>query len=265
MPHYAVSADGVRFIARFEGFLDRPVPLQDGRFLVGHGAASAAARSVGPEDALDALRADLDALMRAMNAALPDGLGQAQIDALASFGHSIGWDAFAGSEVLRRVQSGDHAAAAMAMLAWRKSSVLGDSAVVEPLVRRRIAEQALYLSDAPAGAAPSLWLQPEIDPSCAVLGAPVASAPAFLPNSDDAEEPLLLTVLADDAPRARAGRGDWAAIAVVAALSCAALAMAGAFFMSDAAAAADTPAGAALAVLGLAGLAVAAWHAQQPR
>ena len=119
--------------------------------------------------------------------------------------------------MLRRVNAGDHMAAACSMDAWRKSDVGGELAIVDALVRRA-AEKALYLQDLVLEA-PSVFLRAKLDHAASILGAPVkyAAVPAVgsvpltppkaepadviteILKSEPATEALLLTqVVADD-------------------------------------------------------------------
>lgn len=178
----AISADGLALIQQFEGFCAEPAALPNGGWLVGHGHLRSAAPG-GPvtrRDAAELLALDLAPVERRVKGLVSRRLTQSQFDALVSFAFSIGVDAFAASEVLRRVNRGDFAAAACAMDAWRKSSVDGELEVVDALVRRRAAEKALLLKDVANEAAPSVLLRARLDRAALVLGAPVkyAAAPA---------------------------------------------------------------------------------------
>lgn len=187
---------------RFEGFRETPYALPDGRFIVGFGHVSAAATPMTRAQARVALAADANAVGALVNEMFPGGLTQARFDALVSFAHSIGWAAFEGSDVVRRLRAGDAVAAALAMLAWRKRADEAEGEVCDALVRRRIAEQAHFLSDDDAAASPpSLALRPALDHACAILGAPTHRASEETRAPAAAEAPLLLTQrVEDDAP-----------------------------------------------------------------
>jgi hypothetical protein len=156
-----------------------------------------------------------------VNALVRVALSQAQFDALVSFAFSVGEQAFAQSQVLRRVNSGDAVAAACAMDAWRKSDVGGELEVIDVLVRRRAAEKALFLKGSPYDASPSVFMRAKLDHAAMILGAPVTyarapavgSVPAASPQalaaeriveilkSEPATDALLLTqVIAEEAP-----------------------------------------------------------------
>lgn len=68
---------------------------------------------------------------------------QAQFDAMVSLAFNIGVGAFKGSTVCRMHKAGNYAAAADAFSMWNK----GGGRVLEPLARRRLTEEKLYLSE----------------------------------------------------------------------------------------------------------------------
>lgn len=216
MTHKTVSPLGLQRIQAFEGFQGEPVRLADGRWLYGHGHVAAAAplKPVTRAFAANLLRLDLAPAERTVNALVKRELTQAQFDALVSFTFSVGVDAFAKSDVLRRANQGEWAGAACAMDAWRKSTVCGESEVMEALVRRRAQEKAM-LAEATEGA-PSAWLKPEIDHAAAILAAPVRAAalPAMgepatetgTPPAGEAEPLLLVHRVAKDFAAAK----NWA-------------------------------------------------------
>lgn len=179
MTSYSVSLEGLAVIRAFEGFQADPVRLPDGNWLVGHGhvRVGEAGAAVSEAEAADLLALDLAPVERFVNASA-NAQTQSQFDALVSFALSVGAEAFAQSQVLRRAKSGDALAAAYAMEAWRKSDVSGELEVVETLVRRRAAEKALYLKDDAKTGAPSAFLRAQLDHAASILGAPVAFAQA---------------------------------------------------------------------------------------
>ena len=140
MPH-AVSPEGLALLKRLEGFRAAPLALADGRWLNGYGHAQAnePTESITEAAAEAALRADIAPVEAALAERLLAPCTQPQFDALVSFAFSIGMEAFAKSDVLRRFNAGEPIAAACAMDAWRKSRVSGEPAVLDALVRRRAA------------------------------------------------------------------------------------------------------------------------------
>ncbi len=222
---YAISPAGVALIKDGEGFRAAPTQLPDGDWVVGYGhvRTGEAGEAVSESEAEALLKADLVQFERLVNAHVTARLTQSQFDALVSFAFSIGPDAFASSQVLRRVNNAEHVAAACAMDAWRKADVDGALEIVDALVRRRAEEKALYLKDAALPTAPSVFMRAKLDYAASVLGAPVstAAAPAVetarvaapkpepvarlveILKSEPATETLLLTQVApaeDDEP-----------------------------------------------------------------
>ncbi|MEZ6022195.1 MAG: lysozyme [Hyphomonadaceae bacterium] len=177
---HAISAAGLALIQEFEGFRAEPTPLPDGSFVVGfaHVRVGEPGAPMSREDAAQVLGLDLAPVECAVNEHVTPPLNQGQFDALVSFAFSVGVDAFAQSQVLRRVNKGEFVAAACAMDAWRKAEVDGEVEIVDALVRRRAAEKALFLKDMPHAAAPSVFMRAKLDHAAAILGAPIKYAPA---------------------------------------------------------------------------------------
>lgn len=171
----SISLAGLALIQEFEGFRADPAALPDGNWVVGynHVRQRNPGAKVSQGDAVDLLARDLVPVIQAVKKQVTTPLTQSQFDALVSFAFSIGVEAFAKSQVLRRVNQGTLLAAGCAMEAWRKADVNGDLVVSEALVRRRAAEKALFLKELPIEAAPSALLRPQLDYAAAVLGAPV--------------------------------------------------------------------------------------------
>lgn len=212
----AISQAGLALIQDYEGFRAEPAQLPDGAWLVGHGHVRAeAGEPVNAAEAINLLSADLAPFAGLVSAKVGPPLTQSQFDALVSFAFSIGAEAFAQSQVLRRVNAGEFVAAACAMDAWRKSDAAGEPDVFEALIARRAAEKAMFLQDLPRKAAPSALLRAQLDYAASILGAPVrfarapeiASPPVVATNLDEiapaaessnapALEPLLLTQVA---------------------------------------------------------------------
>lgn len=204
-----VSAEGLALVKRYEGFRAEPLTLADGRVVVGHGhvQAVAPAAPLTEAEAEALLKQDLAGIEAAISARVLAPLTQAQFDALVSFVFSIGVDAFAKSDVLRRLNAGEPIAAACAMDAWRKSRVNGEVQVLDALVRRRSAERAMFLMlDAPVGAA-SAYVRAEIDHAASILGASrvtTMAAPVSAPQTADDDTRKLAEILARDPSTAHA-------------------------------------------------------------
>jgi GH24 family phage-related lysozyme (muramidase) len=205
----AISAEGLALVKRYEGFRAEALMLADGRALVGHGHVQAVppAAPLTETEAEALLKQDLAPVEAAVSARVLAPLTQAQFDALVSFVFSIGVDAFAKSDVLRRLNAGEPIAAACAMDAWRKSRVNGEPQVLDALVRRRAAERAMFLMlDAPVGAA-SAYVRAEIDHAASILGASkvaVMPQPVSAPQTADDDTRKLAAILARDPSTAHA-------------------------------------------------------------
>jgi GH24 family phage-related lysozyme (muramidase) len=159
-------------------------------------------------DAEAVLRADIAPVEAALGRLLLAPASQPQFDALVSFAFSIGVEAFAKCDVLRRFNAGEPIAAACAMDAWRKSRIGGEVAVLDALVRRRAAEKAVFLDLMSLVPAPSVYVRPEIDHAAAILGQPtrVAALPAdaMPPANPDETVRKLAGILAGDPNTAHA-------------------------------------------------------------
>ena len=219
MTAFTVSNAGLALIQDAEGFRSRPGQMPSGAWVVGHGHLRAeAGEPVNEGEARSLLCMDLVPVECLVNEKVTQPLTQSQFDALVSFALSVGADAFAQSQVLRRVNAGEFIAAACAMDAWRKSDVSGELEVVDALVRRRSAEKAMFLKDIAHESAPSIFLRAKLDHAASILGAPIKFAPApavgsiqvaaskaepaaqlvDILKSEPATEPLLLTQVVGD-------------------------------------------------------------------
>lgn len=206
---YAVSTAGLALVQEFEGFQSEPTALADGAWVVGYGhvRAGAPGAAVSQSEAADLLSMDVAPVERVVNVLVTQPLTQSQFDALVSFAFSIGLDAFASSQVLRRVNAGDYVAAACAMDAWRKAEVDGELEISPALVSRRAAEKALFMQGVVVAATPSAMRRAKLDHAASILGAPVntntprsatvvrlvtttAVASEASPTSQDQETPL---------------------------------------------------------------------------
>lgn len=127
-------------IKSFEGFRQRAVQAEDGRWVIGYGH-TASAREGATVDEADAellLQYDLLPITTALNERIDGPINQHQFDALASFAISVGLKAFLASDVLRRFNAGQAKEAADALIGWPEP----DSPDAAP--RRRSAERALF-------------------------------------------------------------------------------------------------------------------------
>lgn len=180
-----VSRQGLALIKALEGFRPRAARL-GGRWVIGYGH-TASAREGATVTAADAellLQYDLAPVVRALNDS-GAALSQNQFDALASYALSVGLDQFHASDVLRRLQAGEPAGAARALLA-RPAPVSEDAGL-----RRRAAERALF--DAAPGADLSV---------AALLASPLPSPSAPRPvQAAQARAAAVASLLGEDASR----------------------------------------------------------------
>ena len=169
------SGAGVELIKSFEGFRARATQLPSGQWIVGYGHTKGARPGlrVRREDAELVLRHhDLRPIEELIGDRVLTPLTQNEFDALVSFAFNIGPDAFLESNVLALLNAGERLQAAEGMTAWRKGRVDGEVRVIDALVRRRVAEMALFLEH-PSGriAVPGALLRPQFD-SAAALALP---------------------------------------------------------------------------------------------
>lgn len=163
-PRLKMSQDGLELLKSFEGLRLTAARLPDGRWTMGHGHTQHARDGavITAEDAEALLRYDLIPVVAAVNDAVTETISQRQFDALACFAFNVGVDAFLGSDVLARVNQGRMTEAALAMAIWRSGAFNGSSVVLDALIRRRSAEEALLLGGEPS-AAPTDLIRPQID------------------------------------------------------------------------------------------------------
>lgn len=168
-----MSREGLELLKEFEGLRLTAARLSDGRWTMGHGhiqyAREGATITAGDAEAL--LIYDLIPVAAAVNDSVVPQISQSQFDALVCFAFNVGIDAFKQSEVLQRVNQERMTEAALAMAIWRAGAFNGRRVVLDALVRRRSAEEALMLGR-DGRQSPSNLVRPEIDPE----------AQASLPN-----------------------------------------------------------------------------------
>ncbi len=142
------SAAGTALIEEFEGFRDQAYRDPVGIWTIGYGFTRdvQAGDRITRAQAYERLRAELAAYEAGVWRATGGNVTQAQFDALVSFAWNVGTKGMAGSSVIKAHNRGDHQAAARAFGLWNKAG----GKVWPGLTRRRAAEAALYLSDAPA-------------------------------------------------------------------------------------------------------------------
>ena len=143
------SAAGIALITGFEGLELESYQDIAGIWTVGYG-------HTGPEVTPDMkitfreaemlLKNDLRPRENAINETVTVPLNQNQFDALVSFIYNIGIAGWKSSTALKRLNKGDYAGAAKAMLWWNKATVDGKLTEVRGLTRRREGEKGLFES-----------------------------------------------------------------------------------------------------------------------
>jgi lysozyme len=133
-------------IRQFEGYRSRAYRCPAGKWTIGYGhTAGVKAGDVWTQEQADrALEQDIGKYRKAVLIACPDLIDHPnRLAACISLAYNIGTGAFAGSSVARHINKGDSRAAADAFLLW----VNAGGKKLEGLVRRRQAEQAVFLKD----------------------------------------------------------------------------------------------------------------------
>jgi lysozyme len=165
-PRHQASRVALELIERFEGYRRSAAQLDDGRWTIGYGHTRFAREGaeVSHEDAETFLAYDVKVVVDELNDCIYTPLNQNQFDALVAFVFNIGVEGFRRSNVLRRINEGQLLKAACAMEMWRRADFEGERIVIDALVRRRVAEKALFLTP-PGGflPAPSAILRPQLD------------------------------------------------------------------------------------------------------
>lgn len=121
----------------------------NGQFLAGESCRAAAYRqyAVLEESGAKALlRQDVQTFSKYVSDMLGNIPSANQFGAMVSLCYNIGTGAFMNSTVLRQFNAGNAAAAADAFLLWNKGTVRGKKVILPGLVKRRLAEKALFLT-----------------------------------------------------------------------------------------------------------------------
>ena len=188
-----MSREGLDLLKEFEGLRLTAARLPDGRWTMGHGHTQYAREgaTITEADAEAFLVYDLIPVVAAVNDSVVPGISQNQFDALVCFAFNVGVEAFQQSEVLQRVNQERMTEAALAMAIWRAGAFDGRRVVLDALVRRRSAEEALLLGKE-GRESPSGLIRPEIDP-IARASLPVQRPVAFTIETSRAGEPTPVT------------------------------------------------------------------------
>ena len=139
------SEKGIKLIETFEGFSAIPYPDVGGKNTVGYGHLIKDGEifsSITEDQAAILLGADLLYAENAVNNAVLVTLNQNQFDALISFVFNLGAPNFRSSHLLAAINNSDFSTAAGEFCKWDHCN----GVVVEGLLRRRLAESALFSS-----------------------------------------------------------------------------------------------------------------------
>ncbi len=140
-----IGPEGLALIEQFEGCKLQAYQDGNGIWTIGYGHVGARAGQYESQEQAEAdLCADLGTAERAVSRFVRVSLNQNQFDALVSFTYNEGAGRLQASTLLRYVNSGAMHAASAQFVVW--DIVAG--AVSPGLLRRRVAEQALFLEAA---------------------------------------------------------------------------------------------------------------------
>jgi len=141
------SRKAVDLIKRFESLRREPYLCPAGIPTIGYGHTAGVSLSMLPieeADAVEMLADDLDRYERAVNEAVKEPIEQHEFDALVCLTFNIGIGALRTSSLLRHLNAGDRAAAAVEFLKWNMGMKAGHLVVMPGLVARRAEERRLF-------------------------------------------------------------------------------------------------------------------------
>ena len=145
-----LSAEGLELIKRFEGFRNEVYNDVAGFPTIGYGHRLATGEAfqdgVTEPQAVSILAADVRTAERAVTRLVRVALTQGQFDALVDFCFNLGSGRLASSTLLRELNAGRTAAAALELLAWDHAG----GQVNPGLKARRLAELHLFAGSEPA-------------------------------------------------------------------------------------------------------------------
>lgn len=145
-----INRAGLELIKSFEGFRAKAYLDPVGIWTIGYGTTAAAGIGVTPHTGLTITEAQgsaflasaLDKFSAQIKPLIAHPISENQWAACLSLAYNIGPGAFGKSTVLRKINAGDMAGAADAILLWNKAG----GNVLNGLVRRRAAERELFLT-----------------------------------------------------------------------------------------------------------------------
>ncbi len=146
----ACSSNGVALTKKFEGLRLAAYKDSVGVWTIGYGHTGPDVHpnlSITEEHANQLLLSDIAKAAEAVNRMVAIELTQNQFDALVDFVFNLGPNRLAKSTLLRELNAGNHAVAALQFAVW----VHAGEDVLPGLVARREAEKALFLLEEKAG------------------------------------------------------------------------------------------------------------------
>ncbi len=143
----AINERGLNVIKKSEG-LRLEAYLLAGQWLIGYGHAATAQPgiTITEREAEQLLIADVRDAEAAVRRLVAVPINENEFSALVSLAYNMGSSAFAGIEVLRRLNAGDRAGAANAFRYLVFADIDGARVALEALKRRRSEERALFLT-----------------------------------------------------------------------------------------------------------------------
>ncbi len=147
---WTINQAGLEIIESAEGLRLKAYQLA-GQWLIGYGHARGvkAGMTITKAQAEEFLRQDASLCGGTVASAVTEPVTRNEFSAMVSLCYNIGPKTFEGSSVVAKLNTGDHAGAADAFLAWNKARVNGVKTEVPFLTVRRKKERALFLQ-APA-------------------------------------------------------------------------------------------------------------------
>lgn len=151
-----LSLQGLEFVKQWEGFRERPGDDGDGQCAVGYGSVLHAGAcdgrpveqpyltGISRDAAAELLTQECSAVRQVIEDSITTALNQNQSDALISFVHNVGGDAFRASTLRTTINAGDLIGAAREIRKWTKAAHNGGLIEMPVLVKRREAEAALF-------------------------------------------------------------------------------------------------------------------------
>lgn len=143
-----INEAGLNLIMTFEGFSPRPYLCPAGVWTIGYGHTRGVTKEsphIDELEAMELLRGDVASAEASVSRLVKVPLTDGQFAALVSFVFNLGAGRLQASTLLRRVNAGDHAAAAEEFKKW----TLAGGKRSKGLIRRRAAEIALYSAAMP--------------------------------------------------------------------------------------------------------------------